>query len=42
MQIILTGATTAAMPTPLTDAINNMKVIETIFESAEKQSWQIW
>jgi predicted dehydrogenase len=27
------------VPTPLTDAVSNMKVIEAIFESAEKREW---
>ncbi|RKR83903.1 putative dehydrogenase [Mucilaginibacter gracilis] len=27
------------VPTPLTDAVNNMKVIDALFESAKKESW---
>jgi len=27
------------VPTPLEDAVNNMKVIEAVFESAEKEGW---
>ena len=30
----------SAVPTNLTDAVNNMKVIEAIFESAEENSWK--
>lgn len=28
------------VPTPLTDAVNNMKVIEAVFDSAENNSWE--
>ena len=27
------------VPTPLQDAVDNMKVIDAIFESAKKQTW---
>ena len=28
------------VPTPLEDAVNNMKVIEAIFESSKEEAWK--